>query len=119
MTDVHFVNGYSQTVSVMVAFFSPGCDADDDTPFGSWGTRGWWNISPGDSAYVLDTNDRYFGYYAESVDGLVWTGDGGPAYVHQTAFDSCLSIGDDNPETRIVGLRQLDLDVNNWWRLVQ
>ena len=40
-------------------------------------------------------------------------------YLHQTAFNSCLSIGDDNPDTRIVGLRQLDLDVNNWWRLVE
>ena len=113
--DVHFVNGYFEVVSVMVVFYSPdGCG-----DYGSWGTRGWWNINPGDSAYVLDTDNRYFGYYAESVDGLVWSGEYGPAYVHYTAFDSCLGIGDNSPETRIVGVRQLDLDVNNWWRLVE
>ncbi|MDX6718681.1 MAG: hypothetical protein QOJ63_935 [Solirubrobacteraceae bacterium] len=113
--DVHFVNGRARTVSVAIMFYDPdGCrDA------GFWGTRGWWNISPGASAYVLNTNNRYFAFYAESVaDGGVWSGNRGPVFVHRTGFDSCVNIGDNNPETRVVGMRQLDLHVNNWWKLV-
>jgi uncharacterized membrane protein len=113
--DVHFVNGYSKPISVAITFFSPDACGE----FGRWGTRGWWNINPGDSAYVLDTNNQYFAYYAEAVDGARWSGNVGPVYVHQTAFDSCIGIGDNNPNTRIVGMRLRDLRVNNWWRLEQ
>jgi uncharacterized membrane protein len=111
--DVHFINGHSQLISVAIMFYSP----DTCGPYGSWGTRGWWNIGPGESAYVIDTDNRYFCYYAESVDGLTWSDNYGPVYVHQTAFDSCVSIGDNSPETRVIGMRELDLNINNWWRL--
>ena len=96
-------------------FFDPeGCRDE-----GRWGTRGWWNIPPGGSAYVLDTNNRFFAFCAESLaDGAVWSGDRGPVFVRRKAFDSCLNIGDTSPETRVVGMRQLDLKINNWWKLV-
>jgi uncharacterized membrane protein len=114
-TDVHFVNGHPHVVSVAIMFFDPKSCGDH----GSWGTRGWWNISPGGSAYVLNTNNRFFAFYAESLaDGAVWSGNSGPVFVHRTAFNSCVRIGDNNPETRVVGMRQLDLHINNWWKLV-
>ena len=88
-------------------FYSPdGCG-----DYGSWGTRGWWALGPiGGEAYVLNTDDPYAAFYAESADGAVWSGPYGPVYVHQTAFDSCVDIGDDSPETRIVGMRLVDMN---------
>ena len=87
--DVHFVNGHTRRVQVAIKFYQPSCGQ-----YGRpWGTRGWWLIDPGQSAYVLDTNNRFFYYYAECVsDGRVWSGDS-PTPVYQPAFDSCVSLG--------------------------
>lgn len=72
-----------------VMFHSPdGCASH-----GKWGTRGWWRIEPGATAFALRTNNRYAAYYAESASGKTWSGDRGPVYVYQQAFDSCIGIG--------------------------
>jgi len=111
--DVHFVNGHTRRVQVAIKFYQPNCSQYGGRP---WGTRGWWLIDPGQSAYVLDTNNRYFYYYAESVsDGKVWAGDSRTP-VTLRAFDSCVGIG--STDARDVFMRLRDLNINNWWRLV-
>ena len=43
---------------------------------GEWESKGWYTIKPYDEAYVANTNNRIFYYYAESLDGkLKWKGD--------------------------------------------
>jgi uncharacterized membrane protein len=108
--DVHFINGYNQRVEVAVAYANSSCSR-------LWAVRGWWGIEPGGSAYVLDTDNRYMFFYAESSN-RVWVGSGdnyADVYVTQQAFDRCVEIGSTN--ARIVRMRFLDLDVNNRWRL--
>jgi uncharacterized membrane protein len=114
--DVTFTNGYTTGVSIAIMYYAP--DTCGAYGYGDWATEGWWNLSPGQSAYVVNTDNRYVGFYAEAADGAQWTGNHGPMYVEQTAFSSCIDVGNDNPETSIVGVRQLDLDINSWWELV-
>lgn len=114
---LHFRNSTAHTVWVCIMFYSPdGC-----AEYGAWGTRGWWALGPnGGQAYVLDTHNRYAAFYAESEIGEVWTGPYGPVYVHQAAFDSCVDIGDTNPQTWTVGMRLIDLGHHDsyWVNLV-
>ena len=43
---------------------------------GYWVTDGWWNIGPGETAYVVDTIHPFFYYYGESADGKIfWEGE--------------------------------------------
>jgi Protein of unknown function (DUF1036) len=106
--ELHFRNSYDGTslISVAIMFYSPSTCAN----YGSWGTRGWWNIAPGGEAYVLNTNNQYAAFYAEATNGAIWAGNYGPVYVHPYAFDSCVDIGDNNPATRVVGMRLVDMD---------
>ena len=109
--DVHIVNGHTRRIQVAIKFYQPACGQ-----YGRpWGTKGWWLIEPGQSKYVLDTNNRYFYYYAECVsDGRVWAGDS-PTPVYPAAFDSCVSLG--SADARDIFMRKRDLEINNWWRL--
>jgi hypothetical protein len=103
--ELHFRNHTSSELWVAIMFYSP----DSCGNLGNWGTRGWWPINPGGEAYVLNTNNRYAAFYGESASNLVWNGPYGPVYVHQQAFDSCVGIGDNNPNTRIVGMQLVDM----------
>lgn len=85
-------------------FYSP----DSCSEYGNWGTRGWWNIDPGNEAYVIDTNNRYAAFYIEASDNAVWDGPYGPVYVRQTSFDSCVNIGDN--VSKIVNMRLVDME---------
>jgi uncharacterized membrane protein len=100
---LHFRNNSPARLWVAIMFYNPQGCADA----GLWGTKGWWGIDPGGDAYVLNTNNTYAYFYAETATGVVWRGNFGPVYVHQTAFESCLKIGDNNPQTRIVGMREV------------
>lgn len=106
---LHFRNRYASTLWIAIMFYSPNSCRE----YGSWGTRGWWGIEPGGEAFVLNTDYRYAAFYAEARDGTVWTGPYGPVYVDQSAFDSCINIGDNSPETRIVGMRLVDMQGND------
>ncbi|MEH1017256.1 DUF1036 domain-containing protein [Micromonospora sp. CPCC 206060] len=98
---LHFRNSYGPRIWVAIMYYDTGCNA-----YGSpWATRGWWAIDHGGQAYVLDTNNRYAYYYAEAADGAVWTGQYGPIYVPQAAFNLCENIGQTG--ARIVGLREV------------
>jgi hypothetical protein len=85
---LHFCNHSSSQVWVCIMFYDPGSCG----PYGNWGTRGWWGMSPGQCAYVLNTNNRYAYFYAEGADGSVWTGPYGPIIAPSHAFDSCRDI---------------------------
>jgi hypothetical protein len=39
----------------------------------------------------------------------VWTRPCGPVHVHQSAFDCCVDIADNDPLTRVVGRRLIDM----------
>lgn len=42
---------------------------------GVWQTKGWWVLKPGETAYVEDTKNRVFYFYAEATDGSTkWKG---------------------------------------------
>jgi uncharacterized membrane protein len=100
---LHFRNRSASRLWVSIMFYNPGgCGGE----YGNWGTRGWWTIDPGGQAHVLNTDNRYAAYYAESADGPIWAGDI-RMYVYPRAFDSCVSIG--STAARVVGCRRLDL----------
>jgi uncharacterized membrane protein len=98
---LHFRNSYGPRVWVAIMYYDPsGC-----AQYGNWGTRGWWGIDYGQSAHVLNTNNRYAYYYAEADNGAVWSGPYGPIYVPWNGFNLCLNIGQTG--ARIVGLREV------------
>jgi hypothetical protein len=61
----------------------------------------------GDSAHVLNPDNRYAYYYAEAANGAVWTGPFGPIYVPPRDFILCSNIGQTG--ARIVGLREVHI----------
>ncbi|WP_237078621.1 DUF1036 domain-containing protein [Myxococcus xanthus] len=96
---LHFRNSYGHRIWICISFYDPArCGA-----WGVWGTRGWWTIDNGQSAYVLNTTHRQAYFYAEAANGAFWAGDTHAIHAPQTAFDSCLwnqRIGD-----RYLGMR--------------
>jgi len=105
---LYFRNRYSHKVWVAIMFYSPGrCGS-----YGSWGTRGWWGIDPGNIVGVFNGNsdyNRYYAYYAKASDGATWSGQYGPVYVYHEAFDSCINIGS-TAAYGTVGMRLIDVD---------
>jgi hypothetical protein len=79
-----------------------------------WDVLGWINLDPGETETRNNpTNNRYFYYYAEALDGAVWNGPF-PAEVRDAAFEKCTCLGvivqngePTNPY-RTVGFRVLD-----------
>src|SRR5664280_2303568 len=58
---VRFQNNYSSPLSVAVMWWDPDGCGDD----GNWGTRGWWNLDPGQSVGTnVWTANRYFYLWA-------------------------------------------------------
>ncbi|QDE84551.1 hypothetical protein BHS07_25015 [Myxococcus xanthus] len=100
---LHFRNSYGLRIWVCISFYDPvNCGA-----LGQWGTRGWWTIDHGQSAYVLNTTHRQAYYYAEASNGAFWAGSTHAIYAPQTAFNSCLwnqRIGD-----RYLGMRPVNI----------
>ncbi|WP_255498396.1 DUF1036 domain-containing protein [Nakamurella sp. PAMC28650] len=101
-----FQNNYSSPLSVAVMWWNPdGCG-----DYGNWGTRGWWNLNPGETVHTdVWTANRYFYFYAEAWDGGVWSGPYG-AQVPYESFDSCAGIG--STADHVVGMREVDA---GWW----
>jgi hypothetical protein len=108
MSQLHFRNHYTSRIYVAIAFPDQGCAAYG-TP---WGTKGWWPIDPGGEAYVLN-NAPMACYYAEALDGAIWSGSQGPVYLKRQAFQSCWGIGDNSPETEVVGMRVVVIGEGN------
>lgn len=103
-----FRNSYGTTVWVVIMWYTPGCSDGGD-----WSKKGWWSLEPGETKTVLggDLEDinRYFYYYGETGDRTTqWAGSFFTC-IPQTAFDWCLNTCDTNPETRNLGLREVDI----------
>ncbi|WP_094555462.1 DUF1036 domain-containing protein [Synechococcus sp. 1G10] len=67
---VKFNNQSSSALWLVVGYYKPGCPDGGD-----WAKRGWYRLSPGQSALVLETNNIYHTYYAEADDGRHWRGE--------------------------------------------
>jgi uncharacterized membrane protein len=111
-----FTNSTAKPVYVTFQWYSPGCKDG-----GSWETQGWWLIQPGATATVfgrdLQTVDEYFYFYAESNDRrLIWSGPY-KTCCPSTAFDWCLNTCNNNPNTRVLGFREINIGSYNNYTL--
>ena len=88
-------------------------DKDHCRGYGDWRTKGWWRAERGAEVHVLNTTNRYAGFYVEGDDGAHWSGIYGPVYVYADAFDSCINIGS-SAAYGTVGMQLVDLGSNAW-----
>jgi uncharacterized membrane protein len=99
-----FHNNTATTIWVAFQWYSPDCSDG-----GSWETRGWWKLTPGQTKTVfgadLQSVDTYYYWYAEASDGSKWSGPF-KTCTPLTAFDWCLNTCNTAPETRILGYRE-------------
>jgi uncharacterized membrane protein len=107
-SDVKFTNSYGKKmfVAYMRRDFSCQSECGD-----IWDVLGWINLDPNETETRANpTTNRWYYYYAESVDGRVWAGSY-PAEVTNGRFRKCtclgVLIGGINPY-HTVGFRQLD-----------
>ncbi len=100
----YFTNTHTAVVAVAGMEYEPECAVDGD-PFIAFG---WFNLNPNQRGYMLG-NRRYFYWYAESVDGLVWGN--GPYTVHvpRTRFVKCRDVASSTGEY-IVRMQQHDTE---------
>ena len=69
---VQFTNSYTTVISVAYMRLDNACGDECGDP---WDVLGWVVLSPGDSqSRANPTNNKYYYYYAEAVDGAVWSG---------------------------------------------
>lgn len=106
-----FANSCPSTLWVAVMWWDPdSCQADG----GDWATRGWWGVSPGGLVSTnVFTNNRYFYFFAEADDGLIWAGPYGPVECTDAAFDSCQVIGS-TADYLSLSMRQVDTGPTEW-----
>jgi uncharacterized membrane protein len=112
-SNVRFTNSYGQKIYVAYMRVDNDCGDDCGDP---WIVKGWVGLDPGETETRANpTSNRYFYYYAESVDGAFWSGPY-PAEVTQTVFSKCTCLGViiiNGPGTNpyeTVGFRELDTD---------
>lgn len=89
-SNIQFHNSYSTRLFVAYMRLDHNCGNECGEP---WDVLGWVVLSPGDSqSRANPTNNRYFYYYAEALDGAIWSG---PfvAEVTQTRFEKCTCLG--------------------------
>jgi uncharacterized membrane protein len=83
--EVHFRNNRGSRIWIAIMRYDPGVCAEGD----GWVTEGWWNVALGESVHAFNTDNRFFGYYAESEDGVVWGSDTSSMYIYRNAFTEC------------------------------
>jgi len=107
MADVRFTNSHSVSISVAYMRYDPACGADCGDP---WDVLGWVNLAPNQTQTRPNpTGNRFFYYYAEGVDGSVWSGNFS-AQVTREVFEKCACLGTTSPIWFNVGMRELDLN---------
>jgi hypothetical protein len=105
--DLTFINGAGSRLFIAIKFYQP----DECGQYGRpWGTRGWYVLELNEEAEVLESDNRYFYYYAESADGRVWSGDSQAPVYYPGPFDSCVSIG--SSEATDIFMRLRDFEVS-------
>jgi uncharacterized membrane protein len=110
-SSVSFHNSYSTRIFVAYMRLDFGCGDECGEP---WDVLGWVRLDPGASqSRANPTNNRWYYYYAEALDGARWAG---PfvAEVTQARFEKCTCLGvvvqnggASNPY-HDVGFRELD-----------
>ena len=116
---LQFVNATDQHLWAAYMFYAPDACGGEG---GDWQAIGWYHMSPGGSTIpyandLEDVDNRYWCYYAENEDqSRVWAG---PYTVYTPnngeAFNHCYKIG--NTESRIIGMRLLDVGDYNEFTL--
>jgi uncharacterized membrane protein len=109
-------NAYPQPLFAAYMFYSPDACGGEG---GDWQAIGWFTIQPGATATLYandldDVNNRFWYYYAEATDGVVWSGDV-TTYVTDEAFNICQGIG--STAYRSVRFRELDVGDNDDYTL--
>ena len=109
-------NAYPQQLYAAYMFYSPDACGGEG---GNWQAIGWFAIAPGATATLYandldDVNNRFWYYFAEAVDGAVWSGDIN-TYVTNAAFNICQGLG--STAYRTVGFRELDVGDNDSFTL--
>jgi uncharacterized membrane protein len=102
-SEVRFRNHYGHTIFVAYMRRDDFCKAVGGT---GWVVKGWIKLSPGETEYRANpTNNQWFYYYAEAVDGAFWAGSF-VAWVSTSVFTECVLPPSylDYP----VGMRELD-----------
>jgi hypothetical protein len=109
-SEVTFTNSYGKKIFVAYMRRDFNCQECGDI----WDVLGWINLDPGETeSRANPTNNRWYYYYAESVDGAFWSG---PyvAEVSNSRFEKCTCLGvivqDGGPYNPYysVGFRELD-----------
>jgi uncharacterized membrane protein len=83
--EVRFRNSRGSRIWIAIMRFDPGFCAEGN----GWLTEGWWSVALGETVHAFNTDNRFFGYYAESEDGSVWAGDMTAMYIYREAFSKC------------------------------
>jgi hypothetical protein len=106
---VKFTNSYGKKLFVAYMRRDFSCQTECGAP---WDVLGWINLDPGETETRANpTNNRWFYYFAEAVDGAFWAG---PfvANVSNNKFEKCSCLGvivSDGPQPfHDVGMRELD-----------
>jgi hypothetical protein len=89
-SSVTFTNSTEAKIYVAYMRLDWGCRNLCGEP---WDVLGWIGLDPGETeTRANSTRNRWYYYYAESMDGSVWAG---PyvAEVRQARFDKCTCIG--------------------------
>lgn len=97
--EVHFRNSRGPRIWIAIMRYAPGICPEGN----GWLTEGWWSVNQGETVHAFNTDNRYFGYYAEADDGAMWGG-ALTMSVYRNAFSEC----HDSPSTlayAIVGVR--------------
>jgi hypothetical protein len=108
-SQVRFTNSYGHRIFVAYMRRDFDCLNECGEP---WDVLGWIRLEPGEVKYRANpTSNQWFYYYAEAVDGAVWTGPY-PAEVSDQKFSKCTCLGvivSHGPQPYYdVGMRELD-----------
>lgn len=108
-SNVTFTNSYGKKLFVAYMRRDFSCQAECGEP---WDVLGWINLDPGETETRANpTNNQWYYYYAEAVDGAFWAG---PfvANVSNNKFEKCSCLGvsvSSGPQPYYdVGMRELD-----------
>jgi uncharacterized membrane protein len=103
-------NQYNEDVWVAILWFNEDCGVDGEP----WRERGWYHITPGSCANVLDEDldeiNRYFYYHAETLSGVYWAG-AASTPIPNDRFERCVGMMGESDVSQ--GFREIDIGEND------
>jgi Protein of unknown function (DUF1036) len=114
-SEVRFINSYGKHVDVAYVYRDFSCQEKCEEP---WDVRGWISLDAGETEIRSNsTKNPWFYYYAEAVDGAVWSG----PFVEEvtgSAFEKCTcesaSIRNGEPRNPYHEVGFVELDMETW-----